>query len=125
MIADDAWARPFPSRTDSVWMVAPGSDTDNPRFTGIFHSDVDCPVLTTWVTSEPSHAQLLEIDRASGDALAEWECDWISPDGWREFPGRQRFALDTFRPCMRCGQLSPPPARAVCSTCWLTPCCCD
>ena len=108
--------------------MAPGS-AGTPRHTSIYHSDVDCPVIRTWIGQSPSAAQLVEVDRRSGQALAEWECPWLASgesreeldSDWSDYLSQQRFDLSGWRACLRCGSVAEQTIE-VCSSCYLTNC---
>jgi hypothetical protein len=124
-VYDDRTPYPRPSQPGTVWLVAPGSDTDRPGFTGVHHADVECPVLRTWIERDPSRAQLLEVDANAGQTTAAWECDWQDPDGWEWFRERRRFDLNRWRACLRCGSLPNQVKAVTCSRCFLIGCDCD
>lgn len=124
-------ATPRASGHRSVWLVAPEAD-GTPRHTSIHHSTLDCPVIRAWIDTSPSEAQLVEVDRQSGQALAEWEVPWLIPgesrdelgSDWSDYSSNQHFDLTDWRACLRCGTPTVPELR-VCGRCHLTPCECE
>lgn len=111
-----------PAQVGSVWLVRQRATATSPTFTGVRHSDFDCPAVRRWIEMRPYESNLVEIER-DGWGLFEW---FASNGGaWgREDADQKQFDLSTWRPCLRCGSVPPAPAVGACGTCWLAPCGC-
>lgn len=111
-----------PVQASSVWLVRQRATGTSPSFTGVRHSDFDCPAVRRWVEVRPLESNLVEI-KQDGWGLFEWFASNRGTWG-REDADQERFDLSTWRPCLRCGS-TPPLAVVVCQACWLSPCGCD
>lgn len=124
-VQQDFYPSPRPTRSASVWAIAPFLAGADYGLTGIHHSDLDCPAIRDWRSiTDHGGTRLIEIDLATA-TFWPWTLYENDKRGtWCRFGGDdRRVDLDEWRPCLRCGSASresPTP----CERCFLTICDC-
>lgn len=120
---------PRASRLGTAWLVAPEGPHGHSDlgYTGIWHSDLDCPAVSGWVAGALHGHELIEVDPATGVILVKWM--QTSPSAVAEWEtlriyGEERFHPDAWRSCLRCGSVSTATPVTVCHRCYLTTCDC-